>query len=87
MWSTFEFQDAEEESGEAAEGGEGLASANASVAYSALYTALGSTMGEQSVLLLYSLVHSCQHFRNYVFVRGWVPLVLLMLGVDDLTMP
>lgn len=63
-------QDSEEETGDAVEGGQGHGSSQASVPYSALYTALGSSMSEASVLLLYNLLHTCQHFRNYVFIRG-----------------
>ena len=45
----------------------------ASVSYSALYLALGRSQGERSILLLYNLLHSCAHFRNYLFVRACVP--------------
>ncbi|KAK9806635.1 hypothetical protein WJX73_002684 [Symbiochloris irregularis] len=73
------LQDADEEGVAAAEGGSGLAEERAHVSYSSLYTALGSSMGDQTVLLMYNLLHSCPHFCNYVFVRGDLDVLMLPL--------
>lgn len=64
-------QDSQDELTEdAAEDGRAAGSGAASVPYATLYDALCSgLMHERAVLLLYDLLHECQHFHNYVLVR------------------
>jgi hypothetical protein len=73
-------QDADDASTEeAAEGGRGSWRRGPALSYAMLYDALARGLtNERSVLLLYDLLHDCQHFHNYVLVRRCWPLALLL---------
>jgi hypothetical protein len=64
-------QDADDaDTEDAAEGGRGAGGAGPAVSYAALYDAMArGLINERAVLLLYDLLHDCQHFHNYILVR------------------
>ncbi|KAK9817010.1 hypothetical protein WJX72_008242 [[Myrmecia] bisecta] len=75
------IQDADDVGDEdAAESGRANTPGEPSVSYSGLYDALGKGLvHERSVLLLYSLLHDCVNFQNYVLVRSDLETMLLPL--------